>query len=99
MIGRGWLLAGAFAACGAAYFAGCYEGAQRERAAMQADLADAMGQAIRNAQMAGRAEAARLEAESARDALAQELEDAAHAEPAGGDCLPVGRVRRLNALR
>lgn len=45
-------------------------------------------------------EAARIAAVQERDALARQLEEAAHAEPVTTDnCLGAGRVRRLNQLR
>lgn len=50
----------------------------------------------RAAEQASREEAARLEAEAAREDLARQLEDAAYAEPPSADCgLPASRVLRL----
>lgn len=66
--------------------------------------ADAFAQveAAQNAQRQAlsKAEAARLQIQSERDRLAQELEDQANAAPvAYPACLDPDRVRRLNALR
>lgn len=67
------------------------------RAGLQhaAALAEAQAQVIRAAELASRKEAMRLSLEAERDALARDLEDQAHAQPAGGICLPAERVRRL----
>lgn len=54
-------------------------------------------EAIRAAELASRKEAERLAAETARDNLAMQLEDAARAESVSNPiCLPVSRVLRLN---
>jgi hypothetical protein len=61
-----------------------------------AELARAQAAAFRAAEEASRKEAARLEAEAARDAADQALEDIAYAEPPSSGCgLPASRVLRL----
>lgn len=90
---RGYLLAGAMAACVVAAFAGY----QRGYAAAEADF---------NAQLLARIEAgqkleqARITAIRERDHLSQTLEEQAHADPIVVEqCLGPDRVRRLNELR
>lgn len=96
LIPRSWLMAGALAAVLAAGGVGYRLGGDACEARSARLLADARERLIRNAELASRAEAARLAAEEDRIALQQTLEDAAHADPATHpDCLPVERVLRL----
>lgn len=90
---RGYLLAGALAACVVAAFVGY----QRGYAAAEADFnAERLAQ-IEAGQML---EQARLTAIRERDKLSQTLEEQAHADPVVVEqCLGPDRVRRLNKLR
>jgi hypothetical protein len=93
---RAWIIAALLALIGAAYAFGRFEGARHERNALQADVAAAMRQAVRNAELVGRKEQERLALEAERDALARDLEDQAYAQQPAGVCLPADRVRRLD---
>jgi hypothetical protein len=95
MIGRGWAVAIALGVFAGAYGTGWYHGHRQAGIEAQARLAQAMQQAVRNAQMAGRIEAERLALEAERDALAQELEDQANADTDSTGGLSRGRVDRL----
>lgn len=81
--------------------AGAYGWGRRDGAALaDARHATAMQRAqvevVQAAELASRKEADRLAAQVALDDLARDLEDQANADPAGGVCLPVSRVLRLN---
>lgn len=96
---RLWPAAAALALLAAVWFQGHHAGRAACEARHTAALAAAQTATIRAAEEASRREAARLEAEAARDRLARELEDAAHADPVRvPDCLSPDRVRRLNRL-
>lgn len=52
------------------------------------------------AEAAAKLDAARIEIQRQRDALARQLQEAAYADPVSvPECLGAGRVRRLNSLR
>jgi hypothetical protein len=81
------------AAVPAAYFTGRSHGGQAVERKIQIQIEKA------NEQMR-LAEVTRLKLQAERDRLAQELEDAANAEPVSSpSCFPASRVRRLDALR
>lgn len=92
---KGWLALGALAALAMAYSAGWYRGAEQAALAAEAATAQAMAQAIRNAEIASRIEAERLAIEAERNALAQELEDQAYADTDDTGGLSRSRVDRL----
>lgn len=79
----------------------CFVAGYWTRGSVEARRAVAVAQEAREArQRADAAEAQRLTLQSERDRLAQELEDAAHAEPVSRpDALPASRVRRLQQIR
>lgn len=94
---RHWRILAAVAIAAALWLHGASVGKARCQLAHAGTQAAAMKAAFDAAEIASRKEAARLEAEAAREALARELEDAANADPARSpDCLPADRVRRLN---
>ncbi len=75
------------------FFAGYYEGRISTRNAI---IAAQRSQMVA-ADLASTKEAERLTAEAKTADLAQQLEDAANAQPSqGGVCLPADRVLRLN---
>lgn len=92
---KGWLALAALAALALAYSAGWYRGNEQAALAAKAATAQAMAQAIRNAEIASRIEAERLAIEAERNALAQELEDQAYADTDDAGGLPRSRVDRL----
>lgn len=90
------IVAAVLAAVIGAYVWGRGDGRALAEAAHAAKMQRAQADALRAADLASRKEADRLAAEAARNDLAQQLEDMANADPAGGECLPVSRVLRLN---
>lgn len=69
-----------------------YERGEQAKALVAAQAAEVVADNARKAE-----EKARLDAEAERDNLAQQLEDAAYAQPVDDLCgIGVGRVRRLN---
>jgi hypothetical protein len=94
---RPWLAVAAVALLGAAWWHGHTTGTRAEATRQALALAAAQDRAMRTAELLSRAEAARLAALAARDALYLDLEDAAREDPDDTQCtLPAGRVRRLN---
>lgn len=94
---RPWLLLAVLALLAAAWWHGHLTGTRVEATRQALALAAAQDAAMRNAELLSRAEAERLAAVAARDALYLDLEDAARADPDDTQCtLPAGRVRRLN---
>lgn len=81
----------ALALAGAAYAGWWVRDAQATRA-----LADALRDAAVAQADQAMAERAQREAEDAMRLSARELEDMANAQPAGGVCLPLDRVLRLD---
>lgn len=98
MIGlRAYLALAAVLAVGLAAWQGWqlgrdYERGEQAKALVAAQAAQVVADNARKAE-----EAARLAAETERDNLAQQLEDAAYAQPVDDSCgLGADRVRRLN---
>lgn len=90
---RGAVAAGAVALVIATFFYGRHVGVMSNKAL----VLQAQTEAIRAADLASQKEIERLEAEAARDQIAQQLEDEARAEPATTTvALPMSRVLRLN---
>lgn len=76
------------------FYAAGYRAAEARQAAVVARAQARLAQA---AEALGRMEALRLAAEAERDAIADELEDAARLDAAGGNvALGIDSVRRLN---
>ena len=97
---RAGLLAATLVALACAYGWGRYDGGRMAHAAHAQAAQAAMAQTMRAAELASRKEAERLALEAELTALAQTLEDEAHADPVRvPECLSVDRVRRLNRLR
>lgn len=95
----GWRLALALVivlAIAGAYVWGRRDGAALIEARHAVQLQRAQTKAVQAAELASRKEADRLAAQTELDDLARDLEDQANADPAGGVCLPVARVLRLN---
>lgn len=94
---RNWIIAALLPLCAMAYQAGRMDGQRLCTADHAIATAKAAAATIAAAELASRKEAARLQAEAERDALAQTLEDQAYAQAAAGVCLSADRVRRLNS--
>ena len=81
------------AAVSGAYFFGRSAGKAACEAAVAAEKLAARDDADKR-------EAVRLKLQAERDRQAKEMEDLAYAQPvASADCMPVSRLRRLNAIR
>lgn len=94
---RPWLVLAVLALLAGAWAHGHLTGTRAEATRQALALAAAQDRAMRNAELLSRAEAERLAAVAARDALYLDLEDAARADTDDTQCtLPAGRVRRLN---
>lgn len=94
---RPWLVLAVLALLAGAWGHGHLTGTRAEATRQTLALAAAQDRAMRNAELLSRAEAERLAAVAARDALYLDLEDAARADRDDTQCtFPVGRVRRLN---
>ena len=97
MIPLHWRLIAALAVAAAIWGHGNVSGKAACRAEQQEDQIRVQKELFRVADEASREELKRLEAERERDAMSQQLEDLAYAEPPSDGCgLPASRVLRLN---